>query len=967
MKSNRHSFLLPVIAAGVLALAGTGLAQTNAYDDAFHYAFNSSGWPTNTLNGGFGFTSWARTTNGPGSHGFFTTANGSPVATATNSSSPPGADNNQHVWGVFANGTGLNTAVAYRGFSNSLDTTVVFKMQWRCLGIGNGNTNLGGFVLRNGNSTNGTTDLRTGQRFSFYYIAGGNNSFTVSDGNGVNYIGLPFTSSGLSCEFTLEPNDTYRFVVKNVTNNAILVLLDGQPLAGSGTIDSVAIFAQQTSANQEFDRMQIVSTSLIPPNIVNIQPTNGSIYVDPGSSNLTFEVDSAASTVGTNGIVLTLNGVTQSNLLFNTTTPTSQLMVTNTKALTPNTLYTATIIATDANGNRATNTTSFNTFITNLLFIEAEDYNYSAGGFINNQVNTGVNQYQGLFGTNGIDYLETDLSGTNPAAYYRPGDLPQILPVTGDPIDHNGLIAGGGSDFELGFTSASEWQNYTRLLDDTNYNIYVRAASGGGNGTILMERLVDPTATTTAQPRAALGTCIIPTTGGSKIYSGPLVPLTDFFSNPVQIRSSGTNTIRCTALSDRGYNLNYIVLVPVTNTGTLRPYLSSGFPFPSAVGVGLDSGISFTIANRQTAVNPATIQLLLDSNNVTGGISLNNNSAGTVVTYQPSGFLAPNVAHTLTAIFTDMGGSSNITTTNTWQFVTANSTLTILPGAYAQPIASGSNAGFAERIYKIDNSAPTAASIANAEAELAGLLTNASTGQPWPNLANGGPNGDGSYSEANTINYDITGGPTGTPTFPYKSPYPYVPAGAVNNNIAMAALMYLQLTNGSYVFNVRSDDGFRLTAGPTPGNTNLVLGQFDGGRGNNTPTTFYITVTNSGLYPMRLLHYQAGSGGNVEFYSMNNGTPVLINDPSNATSIKAFQSLAAAASPVTLLSPAHSGGSSSFSFLTQSGRTHFVEYKNLLTDPTWTPLVTISGSGSVTNVTDNAAGGGSRYYRVRTQ
>jgi len=228
-----------------------------------------------------------------------------------------------------------------------------------------------------------------------------------------------------------------------------------------------------------------------------------------------------------------------------------------------------------------------------------------------------------------------------------------------------------------------------------------------------------------------------------------------------------------------------------------------------------------------------------------------------------------------------------------------------------------------------------------------------------------GRNADGSYSETNTLNYDITGNPTGTPVFPYKSAFPYVPAGNPNNNIALESLMYLQLTNGNYIFVVRSDDGFKLTEGPTY--TNLTLGLFDGGRGNGTPSVFYVTVLTNGLYPMRLLYYQAGSGGNLEFYALNNGTPILINDTTNANSIKAFQVVASSTTSVTILDPAHAGNTTTFRFLTQSGQTHFVEYKNDLSDLTWSPLTTVGGNGSITNITDQTASGAKRLYQVRTQ
>src|SRR5207244_3903522 len=100
------------------------------------------------------------------------------------------------------------------------------------------------------------------------------------------------------------------------------------------------------------------------------------------------------------------------------------------------------------------------------------------------------------------------------------------------------------------------------------------------------------------------------------------VPLKDFSSSNVLINFPGTNTFRCTCIgSDQNYNFTYLILVPATNTATLRPYISAGFPFPGAGGVAPDQLISFTIANRQTTVVPGSIQLFLDGGNVTSGIT----------------------------------------------------------------------------------------------------------------------------------------------------------------------------------------------------------------------------------------------------------------------------------------------------------------------------------------------------------
>src|SRR4051794_37604701 len=80
-----------------LALAGNASAQTNAYDDAYHYPYASATWyaaftTPPGVNFGYGFTPWTVVTNSTaspatGGRGFTTTRNGTPlpaIASPTN-------------------------------------------------------------------------------------------------------------------------------------------------------------------------------------------------------------------------------------------------------------------------------------------------------------------------------------------------------------------------------------------------------------------------------------------------------------------------------------------------------------------------------------------------------------------------------------------------------------------------------------------------------------------------------------------------------------------------------------------------------------------------------------------------------------------------------------------------------------------------------------------------------------------
>ncbi len=392
-------------AAAVLVLAESMPAQVSAYDDAAAY-YKTSNW-TNGANQGFGFNAWVLTTNtfsGGGSRGWYLN-NGYAVASPTNVA---GTAYTNCSWGIYANGTapaGGNRTVAYRGFASSLTTNATFKLQWMSEGIGPAATNFGGFVLRTGNATGSVTVYETGYRFEFYYAGGGTDSYLIKDGNGTTAIGLPFAagygnsagghvgSSGLNCEFTLEPNNTYQFVVRCATNNEVLAFFDNQPLAGpaGSSIDSVALFANQTTGggsgggDQNYNRMQIVPTTLASPIIINALPADGAIFCNPHTT-VSFEVDSAGRYLSGSNVTLLLNGVPQT-LVFNTNGVTKQLLATNTTPLATNVQYRATIIAMDVNGNAATNSFGFDTTQTNSLWLDVRNYGAAGDGVTMNTTN----------------------------------------------------------------------------------------------------------------------------------------------------------------------------------------------------------------------------------------------------------------------------------------------------------------------------------------------------------------------------------------------------------------------------------------------------------------------------------------------------------------------------------------------------------------------------------------------------
>ena len=72
--------------------------------------------------------------------------------------------------------------------------------------------------------------------------------------------------------------------------------------------------------------------------------------------------------------------------------------------------------------------------------------------------------------------------------------------------------------------------------------------------------------------------------------------------------------------------------------------------------------------------------------------------------------------------------------------------------------------------------------------------------------------------------------------------------------------------------------------------------------------------------------------------------------------------------PITMSGVSLASPSVSIRFPSETGLNYLLEYKNLLTDPTWTPLPpALPGTGGVMALQDTNPPADSRYYRVRSQ
>ena len=227
---------------------------------------------------------------------------------------------------------------------------------------------------------------------------------------------------------------------------------------------------------------------------------------------------------------------------------------------------------------------------------------------------------------------------------------------------------------------------------------------------------------------------------------------------------------------------------------------------------------------------------------------------------------------------------------------------TALPPSFALPksAADATAPGFIVRVAK---ATATAGQLPNnntrTELQLAGTLINPVTKLPYENIVDpSGLNADGTYFETSIISYNKTGSPTQFPGLPSVVP------DEENNfdNIAMDAVAYLSLDPGTYSMIVKSDDGFKVTAGLDARDqlNSIKLGEYEGGRGASD-TAFSFSVSQAGLYSFRLTYEQGGGDASVDWYTAPVGDPdarVYIND---AGGVSAFRKVKATTLPYVSL------------------------------------------------------------------
>ncbi|HTV42125.1 MAG TPA: carbohydrate-binding protein [Candidatus Sulfotelmatobacter sp.] len=374
--------------------------------------------------------------------------------------------------------------------------------------------------------------------------------------------------------------------------NLVQVTLNGgqQTLKLGGSPD-----AGDPEVNVNF--LMLVPANTNVPTITGIYP-NGTNMLQYASA-LTFAVNSSLG-VATNSIIVTVDGVVVSNLVF---TSTATGWTVSYPGLQANASHTVNIQVTDADGNVATSTVTFNDYNPANYQWEAEDYDYTSNGVPGLYVdNPQVDAYANLGSTPGIDNYQSDL-GANPFDY-RPNDDPGPAPATTPSGDESRSQFGAGeTDYNIGFFGAPSWANYTRHYPLGTYNILGRFAEGATGGSSATLAKVTAGFGTTNQSTRELGTFIIPEAGWS---TWEFVEMTNGGS-PASVTFDGTQTtLKLEGGSPNEANINFFMLVPAAPAPPITPALSAGKVTLSFV---IQSGYTYELQYKTHLTDPTWAQV----------------------------------------------------------------------------------------------------------------------------------------------------------------------------------------------------------------------------------------------------------------------------------------------------------------------------------------------------------------------
>jgi len=544
-----------------------------------------------------------------------------------------------------------------------------------------------------------------------------------------------------------------------------------------------------------------------------------------------------------------------------------------------NVTYTAVFLVTDSDGLTTAQNLYFDTFSLSNPVIETENYNFGSGIFLDNPVLSPESpgstdpidgSYRNQVGTEGIDFHDIRTSPRSQDAPYRATDpvrMSQSLDYVRDIFEAAGGAAAQIYDYDLKDIAQGEWLNYTHTFAPGSYEVYLRQSIVNVTTAQASLELVTSDPTQADQATKPLGSFL----GVKSGYKYRNVPLTDGTgASKIIVRLNGKTTFRLKQNTsdpdeDTGIRQNYLMFVPVPDPGIQRAAIASISPAPNSQTETFSPTIAVAIQDRDTTVKAGSIKLEVNGKTVSPNIT--NDANGTIVTYPITPLPVSGIANTAKITFQD---SLDFSISSEWTFVINYKSL----NAADRVSGTGKDTGFKVRVVQAPAGSGLANSIQRAEDQLA-------PNSPIEKVVD-------LTATATVINYDKKVGESAA-DFADDLPVPGIDFDANGDeDFAVEILAYLDLSAGVHRFGVITDDGYKVSAGATLGDTGgLILGFHSGGPANET---FDFLAPAAGLYPFRMVWYERGGSGYAEWSSVDpqTGAKTLINDTNSPSAIKAY-------------------------------------------------------------------------------
>ena len=252
--------------------------------------------------------------------------------------------------------------------------------------------------------------------------------------------------------------------------------------------------------------------------------------------------------------------------------------------------YELTITAVDSDGLSVTRGARFSTYSFDNFVIEAENYNFGGGLFIDNPILCdtfggeedcyfdaisvpGVDAFDGNGADDNSDSLDIYRYSTGGADREEDFDTIPSGDLTREEYDDTGI-----SEYDVDLMSAGDWANYTRTFDaGSSFRIFLRASTGA-NQQFRLDRVVSG-ADTADQELELLGFFNVV---GAPGYG--FTTLTDATgAADLTVAFSGEETLRLTSVDGaNNANLNYLMFVP-SSVSTILPTVAITSPEASAL------------------------------------------------------------------------------------------------------------------------------------------------------------------------------------------------------------------------------------------------------------------------------------------------------------------------------------------------------------------------------------------------